>query len=101
MADSLEQELRRALAPQDPGDLFTQRVLARLPERHASPVRRTRWAWLSAAVAASVVGATVLHQQYQERRQGELAKTQLLEALRLTSAKLDLAYRAVDQENRS
>lgn len=101
MADSLEQELRRALAAQDPGDLFTQRVLANLPEQRASPARRARWAWVSAAVAASIIGATLLHQQYEERREGELAKAQLLQALRLTSDKLDLAYRAVEQEDRS
>jgi hypothetical protein len=104
MADSLEKELRRALEPRDPGELFTRRVLAQLPPQEHSPTQRSRtprWAWVSAAVAASVVGITLVRQEYVERRTAETAKEQLLEALRVTSAKLDLAYRAVEQENRS
>jgi hypothetical protein len=97
----LEGELRRALQRQDPGERFTARVLSALPERHSKPVRRwSRTRWLPMALAASltvlVIGQQLLERR--ERQRGDLAREQVLEALRLTSAKLDVAYRMVHEQ---
>lgn len=106
MSDFLENELRRALRPEDPGDEFTRRVMARLrtqattPQpRRAQPGRLVRW--LPAALAASLlVAIMVKHERTEERlvEDGLRAREQLLLALRMTSQKLDLAYTVVHDD---
>jgi negative regulator of sigma E activity len=105
MNDDLEARLHRALRPVDPGEQFTQRVLARIASEPARstprlPPKPLRWA--SAALAASIIfGLVVAHQwQAQRTQQGLAARRQLLEALRVTSDKLDIAYRAVNDGDR-
>jgi hypothetical protein len=101
MSKDFEQQLRDALKPVDPDEGFEQRVMARVasePRRSASKVKR--WA-AGLAIAASVGFAAILGaHQWQERReqQGLEARRQLLEALRVTGEKLDLAYQAVNRE---
>ena len=102
----LEQALRRSLTPADPGEVFTQRVLARLPAQgrpRAVPRARARRAvWMSAALAASLVLAVTLRHQSLERRevaQGLYAKQQLLVALRITNEQLDLAHRSLEDRS--
>jgi len=79
--DWLEDELRRALAREDPPDGSAERVLARR-ERGTSSARR----WLAAAamvvVAAGAAGAWRQHQ-------GNQAKQEVMLALRLASAPMD------------
>jgi hypothetical protein len=68
-------------------------------ERSRARTRVTRW--VSVALAASVVFAAVLgaHQwQLRREQEGLEARKQLLEALRLTGEKLDVAYQAVNRE---
>lgn len=76
--DWLEDELRRALARQEPPEGFAERVLARRA-RGASGARR----WLAAAamvvVAAGAAGAWRQHR-------GNEAKQEVMLALRLASA---------------
>jgi hypothetical protein len=78
--DWLEDELRRALAREDPPDGFAERVMAR-SARGPSGARR----WLAAAamvvvvVAAGAAGAWRQHQ-------GNEAKQEMMLALRLASA---------------
>jgi len=76
--DWLEDELRRALAREDPPDGLAERVMAR-SARGPSGARR----WLAAAamvvVAAGSAGAWRQHQ-------GNQAKQQVMLALRLASA---------------
>ncbi len=76
--DWLEDELRRALAREDPPDGFAERVMAR-SARGPSGARR----WLAAAamvvVAAGAAGAWRQHQGYE-------AKQEVMLALRLASA---------------
>jgi type VI protein secretion system component VasF len=97
MSFDLEKELRQALRPVEPETDLAQRVGARI---EAARWRR-RWAkqfaWAPAALAASLVLAIVSFHQWQLRRerQGLAARAQLIQALRLTGAKLDLAYRDV------
>ena len=107
MSQSLDDKLRAALKPLDPGEDFTQRVMARLTEADRTKLapaefhrRRfgVRARWASVAVAASVVLAIAngirIYEQH-EREAGLRARAQLLEALQVTSEKLNLAVRVV------
>jgi cell division protein FtsB len=100
MSTDFERQLREALRPVDPADGFDERVMARIAgERQRVRARTTRW--VSLALAASVAFAAILgtHQwQVHRERQGLEAREQLLEALRVTGEKLDLAYQAVNRE---
>jgi negative regulator of sigma E activity len=107
MSRDLEKDLREALRPVDPGEDFTARVLARLAAdpaaatrgSAAAPVVRRRRAWIPLALAASLIAALVLGVQWRERRElrGLQARRELIEALRVSSQKLDLAYRLVNR----
>lgn len=106
MNEDLEARLRRALRPVDPGEQFTQRVLTRSanePRRSIARVRRTTMWWTCAALAASLVLALLAAHEWQARhtQQGLEARRQLLEALRMTSDELDVAYRAVNDRDSS
>jgi hypothetical protein len=101
MSDELDDRLRDALRPVDPGEKFTQSVLSRVTRQSLQPQRRPlafRWA-AAAGVAAVALGALAMH-QWQLRRQGLEARRQLIEALQVTGEKLDLAYRAVNDAAR-
>jgi hypothetical protein len=103
MSNDPDDPLRRALRPVDPGEEFAQRVMSRIANDSA---RSRRWLpvgfrWLSAALAASVVlGFLIIIHASQVRReqQGLEARKQLIEALRVTGEKLDLAYRIVNDK---
>jgi hypothetical protein len=124
MTDSFENELRRALRPLDAPEGFAERLMRKLPERKAPvvvtalPVTRRapayRRFWAPAALAASIVVSVLLGQHVaaeraeREQRAGLAASRELMQALHVTSQKLDLAYQAVnspppagEEENRS
>ena len=96
MDEELEQRLRRALqGPEPPGDL-SERVLARIaPAPAAGAARR----WIGWALAASLLTAVLLPVlwHHETQRAGLRARAQLIQALRVSSQKLDLAYRMVNQ----
>jgi hypothetical protein len=101
MSNDFDERLRKALRPVDPGEPFTQSVLARVakePARSTSWVTRPTLRWISAGLAASLLlGVLVAHDWHARRtEEGLEARRQLLEALRVTSNKLDIAYRAVN-----
>jgi hypothetical protein len=107
MSDFLEDELRRALRPVDPGDDFTHKVLARVQaqstgrERHSRRLHERLVRWVPAALAASLLAAIIVnheHSQAQMAEEGLRAREQLIAALRVTSEKLDLAYEAVHNQ---
>jgi anti-sigma factor RsiW len=110
--DDLEAELRSALRPVAPDDDFTQRLIAQVTSRpRASSGKRVisrhrragaRW-WLSGSVAAAVlIGIGVQdHLQSRQRDAGLRAKQQVIEALRLTNQKLDIAFQAVRDQSSS
>jgi negative regulator of sigma E activity len=102
MSKDFEQQLRDALRPVDPEEGFEQRVMARVSREPARRHRKvTRWA-VPLAIAASMACVAIFGaHQWQERReqQGLEARRQLLEALRLTGEKLDVAYQAVNRES--
>jgi hypothetical protein len=129
MTDEFENELRRLMRPVAAPDGLADRIMAALPKT-APPATVTRLAdvasakqrkhdyWMPAALAASLVGAVLLGTffakksdvelaQREEQAAGLEASRELMEALRVTSQKLDLAYEAVnappaqDEENRT
>lgn len=78
---NLEDELKLALRRKQPPPGFRQRVLA--------ATRRPRRAYAYRSIAAAVLltailGGTTAH-YVEQRREGERAKEQVLEALRITS----------------
>jgi hypothetical protein len=97
VSEELDDRLRRTLRPVDPGELFTQRVLSQLPgARHGGVTRRRMW--IAAALAASlllVAGAAL--QMHHRQQTGLAARNQVLQALQVTSQKLDLASRLVNR----
>jgi len=102
-----EDDLKTALQRKDPGERFTQEVMARISQgqarKQAVPSRggRLREFWrhlglrpvLAGALAAVVIlGGSFEFVQYrraEERRAGEAARQQALLALRITNAKLN------------
>lgn len=111
MNDSLDQQLRRALRPVDPGDDFTRAVMNRIEgssvtELHSARPRSRLYAralpWAPAALAASLLVAIfVTHERHQQQdmSDGLRAREELIAALRVTSEKLDIAYQVVQNES--
>lgn len=125
MSKDLDESLRSALRPVDPGERFTRNVMAAVaqdssrqdsaarsddtsradgaaPSRGAAPKPRTAFRWTSATLVVSLVVAVVSTHQWQVRRQerGLQARRQLIQALQLTGEKLDLAYQVVNDAER-
>jgi hypothetical protein len=101
MSKDFEDRLRGALRPIDPDDGFEQRVMSRI-EREPLRARPKRLRWLPAALAASTIFALAIgtHEwQLRREQEGLEARKQLIEALRVTGEKLDLAYQAVNRES--
>jgi hypothetical protein len=129
MSEDFENRLRRALRTVDPPEGFAERLMRALPERATpanvtalrlarKPAPASAWQRFSApaALAASlmvaiITGTHVAHRNAEREEQAGLAASrELMQALRVTSQKLDLAYEAVqrpapapaaDEENRS
>ncbi len=125
MSNELNDRLRAALRPVDPGESFTEKVLARIASEPpgipsliarsgslpssmgrtlARAVRAYALSWQSAAAVVTVVavGLLVTHEWRAQRVEDGLeARRQVMEALRVTSEKLDLAYRAVKEKEHS
>ena len=123
MTEEFENELRRRLRPVDAPEGFAERLMRALPTDVKPAVvvalpaprrSRVRRFGMPAALAASLLAAVLLGQHVAEERvlraerEGLEASRELMQALRLTSDKLDLAYEAVQslptagtEENRS
>jgi hypothetical protein len=102
MNEDFESQLKSALRPVEPPEGFAERVMSRIERAPAQP-RVTHFSRWVAAIAASVLlGVVVLHQwQMNRKAQGLEARRQLIEALRVTSEKLDIAYQIVNSETQS
>jgi hypothetical protein len=100
----IEQALRRALRPVHPEEDFSERVVMRLgstaPSRMAG-WRRMSIRWTSVALAACAIAGVALvswKQESVERQRGLEARAQLLRALSIASAKVNVARAAVIRE---
>lgn len=112
MNDDIESRLKAALRPVAPSEEFSQKLLRQMAAAPAAPaVIKTRrlagagrplaW-WLSASLAASVVLGVGIHEHLQQQRiqqSGLEARREVLQALRVTSQKLNLAYEAVKSQS--
>lgn len=105
-----ENELREALQRKDPGEAFTQKVMARLAQQQsqaATPSSEGNWFqefWrrlgLRPVLVAAIVALVALggslglakYRKVREARAGEAAKRQVLLALRISSAKLNHVF---------
>lgn len=94
--DDLDAELREALRPVDPSEDFTGRVMARLAAGEPRSLR-ARWQVAAALAAAVLLGTGVYVQHQRQNFAGLEARRQVIEALRLTDEKLDLAYQTVKE----
>ena len=113
MSEDLESRLRAALTPVAPRPEFTRNLIARLTadkgteadtrgRRRPGP-KAAAW-WLSAGIAASLLIAAGVQHHLQERRETERgleARREVIEALRMTSEKLNLAYEAIKSQSSS
>lgn len=98
----LDDALRAALRPEDPGEAFTRSVMSRLAAEEPRPRMllsgARRW-WLGAVAASVLVGILTLHALHVRRvEHGLQARQQLIQALRLARDKLDYARRMVNQD---
>jgi hypothetical protein len=112
MSKDIESQMRAALRPVAPSEEFSQKLLAgvtgerraaRMPRRAAVRLRPLAW-WFTASLAACVVLAVGVHQHLQQQRfqqSGLEARREVMEALRVTSQKLNLAYEAVRSQSTS
>lgn len=101
----IEQELKRALQREDAPAGFTERVLAKVREQEAR--KEPWWTFMhrpafrfasTAAVFVLMIGGVAEYRRYeQEREAGQAAKRQLMEALRVTGAKLHYAQQKVNE----
>ena len=82
--DRLEESLKSALARKEPPAGFAERVAARA----AAPPRAAAWIpqrWIAAAaVVVMAVGGGMAYR----RHQGEVAKEQVMQAMKITAVKL-------------
>lgn len=114
MSEDLESQLRAALRPIAPSAALEKKLIACVTAKAplAPPVagRRGRLGfhprarWLSLGVAACLLLALGIQHRLQERHERENgleARRQVLQALRMTSQKLDLAYEIVKSQSTS
>ena len=91
----LESALRKAFERQEAPDGFTDRVMARLPEKkHGAPAWRRQWLAIAASTCIAVIGAGAWQQQRREI-QGEKAKQELIYALTVASQSLQMTKELV------
>jgi hypothetical protein len=98
---TLEAEIRDSLHPREAPEGFTDRMMARIPERRSLlhwPVTRPLW---TSAVAAALLLAVFLGVWANERQQriaGEHARQQVLLALRITNATLQAVQQKISED---
>ena len=105
-----EENLRAALRRKDAPPGFANRVLARLrdlPAREKRPwfrlrafIARPPLRWATAVLCLAIAGSVAYRErQEHQRRQGEAARTQVKQALRIASVKLNATRRMVQDAN--
>jgi hypothetical protein len=82
--DRLEESLKRALERKEPPPGFASRVAARAEGGQRTTVFAPRWLAAAAAVVVVAVGSGAAYR----RHQGEVAKEQVMTAMKITAVKL-------------
>ena len=102
MKKDIESQLRDALRPVAPSKQFTQRLIAQASGPHRRRTARPLW-WFGGLAASLLLAAGVQQHVHAQRElaNGLEARRQVLQALHLTSQKLDLAYEAVKNQSSS
>jgi hypothetical protein len=112
MNQEIEPRIRAALRPVAPSEEFSQRLLGRIAADRPQPkarrifsasARPLAW-WLTASLAACLILAVGVQQHLEQQRlqqSGLEARREVVEALRMTSQKLSLAYEAVKHQSTS
>jgi hypothetical protein len=112
MSKEIESRVSAALRPVAPRDDFSQDLLARVMAQPQPPTlrrpfsegRRSLAWWFSASLAACLILAVGIQQHLEQQRvrqSGLEARREVVEALRMTSQKLNLAYEAVKNQSTS
>ena len=112
MSKDIESEMRAALRPVAPSEEFSQKLVAKVTSRRSAALKPRRVAsgwhplawWSGAGLAVSVVLAVGVHHHLEQQRlqqSGLEARREVLQALRVTSQKLNLAYEAVKSQSTS
>jgi hypothetical protein len=113
MSPEIESRMRAALRPVAPREDFSQKLLARViaeqptppkPRRLLSESARPLMWWLTASLAACLILTVGVQRHLEQQRlqqSGLEARREVVEALRLTSQKLNLAYEAVKNQSTS
>ena len=107
-----EDDLRSALKRQDPGEGFTQRVMARVNQSASTPERPLHRVWFLrlrpalvavAAMLLLVVGIGVGYRQEQiaQEARARKAEQQAVLALRIANAKLNRVFERVNQRQQN
>jgi hypothetical protein len=109
----LENELRAALRRREPPAGFTERVQAQI---EAAPAPKAGWRralaslfgipplrWVAAGAAACLllaIGIAHYREVQRQRAEGEAAKVQVMQALRIASSKLNVTMKRVQEPDR-
>jgi type II secretory pathway component PulL len=95
--NEFEDRLRQALQRREPPSGFAERVVARVPPRHA-PVW-TRWRSVAAIAAVLLVMFSALLYEHHRAQRAEAANRQLMFALRLAAEKIDRVQHRVQNSS--
>ena len=92
---NLEADLKRAMRRESPPAGFASRVMQRI-ERDAAPKRHPWWRAVAASLTlTALIGAGIEYDRRREVREGERAKEQVLQALRIAGEKVRYAQTEV------
>jgi hypothetical protein len=83
--DRLEEELRQALARKAPREGFADRVVRASARKRVARFPMPRWAMAAAATVLLGVGGGLAYREHE----GEVAKEQVMQAMRITAVKLN------------
>ena len=93
----LEQQLRDALRPVDPGARFTAAVEARMAAAPvAVPLQSRRWALPASLLVVAFTGLYV--EQRHEQQRVARAQAQLIQALDITSRRLEAVHHRLETQ---